>query len=121
MPTSVSALATIENPTSSRIAKVRDASDSPRTSSSVFMFSTATVGSTARSSRWTLDMIARGSADVRMTRSFENAEFCQSDRYTSGSGAFARSPVRPFATTPMISVDGRSRPPCQIRFPTAPP
>ena len=55
------------------MAKLRDASESPRICSSVLTFSTATVGSTARSSRWTAAITDRGSPAVRTTRSFENA------------------------------------------------
>src|ERR1035438_258845 len=65
MPTSVSTLPTTANPASNCMANVRGASESPRICSSVLRFSTATVGFTARNSRWTAAITERGAAAVR--------------------------------------------------------
>jgi hypothetical protein len=114
-PMTVTSVPTIEKPTSSCLAKIRDACESARMSSSVFTCSTETVASTERNSRLMASIAVRGSAAVRTTRFFENALACQNERQTSGDGGCVRSPGRPFPATPMISVAGRSRPSPQIQ------
>ena len=92
------------------MANVRGATESRRISAIVVKCSTDAVGSTRV--HFAPDEpgdCARIEA-VRTTRCFENAPFCQNERYTSGSASAFRASVRVSETMPTISI-GASHPP----------